>query len=175
MMIQSTEAYHPSKYTKIRGSKQTEQVPANDRCHKCQQRGSHWINNCPLDLGGKRIKRSSGIPRTSIEAVEGPLVPDTMVTPDDTYSVLAPARPLVVPPPATAAPKMPPPSAPDSPMSASETLTKEAEQRMSNQRWDMHDFVTRVENSETKDIKLMSHKKMVGIRFRGMSEQESDY
>ena len=57
--------------------------------------------------------------------------------PDGTYAVLASTRLLLFPPPTTAPPKMPSPSVPDSPMSASETLTKEAEQRIVNQRWDM--------------------------------------
>ena len=43
-------------------------------------------------------------------------------------AVLSPARPLVSLPPTTAPPEMPSPSKQNSPMSASETLTKEAEQ-----------------------------------------------
>ena len=137
MMIQSTHDYHPSKYANIRHSNQTGQVPSHYRCHRCQQRGSHWIKNCLLGLEGKWVKRSTGIPRTCMNTVEGPWVPGVMMTLDGTYAVVAPTEPLVVPPPTTAPPEMPIPSAPDSPMSASETLTKEAEQRMSNQRWDM--------------------------------------
>ena len=135
MMIQSTLDYHPSKYADIRHSKQTGPVPPHFRCHRCQQRGSHWVYNCPLGLEGKRVKRSTGIPRSFMNTVEGPWVPGAMMTPDGTYAVVAPAESLVVPPPTTAPPEMPPP-APDSTPSASKTRTKEAEKRIPIQRWD---------------------------------------
>ena len=134
-MIQSTLDYHPSKYADIRHSKQTGPVPPHFRCHRCQQRGSHWVYNCPLGLEGKRVKRSTGIPRSFMNTVEGPWVPGAMMTPDGTYAVVAPAESLVVPPPTTAPPEMPPP-APDSTPSASKTRTKEAEKRIPIQRWD---------------------------------------
>ena len=71
MMIQPTLDYHPSKYVDIRHSKQTGPVLPHFRCHRCQQRGSHWIYNCPLGLEGKRVKRSTGIPRSFMNTVEG--------------------------------------------------------------------------------------------------------
>ena len=135
-MIQSTLDYHPSKYADIRYSKQTGPVPPHFRCHRCQQRGSHWIHNCPLRLEGKRGKRSTGIPRSFMNTVEGPWVQGAMMTSDGTYAVVAPVESLVLPPPTAAPSEMPPPSAPDTTMSASETLTKEAEQRIPIQRWD---------------------------------------
>ena len=135
MMIQSTLDYHPSKYADIRHSKQTGPVPPHYRCHRCQQRGSHWIHNCPLRLEGKRVKRSTGIPRSFMNTVEGPWVPGAMMTSDGTYGVVAPAESLVVPPHSAAPPEMPPP-APNSATSASESQTKEAVQRKPIQRWD---------------------------------------
>ncbi|XP_044734609.1 E3 ubiquitin-protein ligase RBBP6 isoform X3 [Chrysoperla carnea] len=94
MMTQSTLDYDPSKfknnYMKIRGANQMGEVPANYRCYKCHQPG-HWIKNCPLGLSQEpvEIKKSTGIPRSFMVPVEGPMVPGAMMTPTGQYAVPA--------------------------------------------------------------------------------------
>lgn len=75
---------------KIRGANQTGDVPANYRCYKCHQPG-HWIKNCPLGTNQEpiEIKKSTGIPRSFMVPVEGPLVPGAMMTPTGHYAVPA--------------------------------------------------------------------------------------
>lgn len=129
MMFQSTQDYHTSNYQYIPGSQQFGQVPLHYVCHRCRQRGSHWIKNCPLRLDGKWVRKPSGIPRNFLKTVDS-AVPGAMMTPDGKYAIWTPpTQPLVVPPPTTAPAKIPPPPAPDSPMSASKTLTNETKQQ----------------------------------------------
>lgn len=75
---------------KIRGANQTGEVPPNYRCYKCHQPG-HWIKNCPsgIDREPIEIKKSTGIPRSFMVPVEGPLVPGAMMTPTGHYAVPA--------------------------------------------------------------------------------------
>ncbi|XP_031620939.1 E3 ubiquitin-protein ligase RBBP6 isoform X2 [Contarinia nasturtii] len=75
MMKQSTMDYDPRNYQKVRGSAQTGEVPSTYRCYKCNKMG-HWIKNCPLnahhDASHTEIKRSTGIPRSFIDAGNSP-------------------------------------------------------------------------------------------------------
>ncbi|XP_034952657.1 E3 ubiquitin-protein ligase RBBP6 [Chelonus insularis] len=90
MMTQSTQDYDPSNYMKIRGANQSGDLPPNYLCYKCHQPG-HWIKNCPLGLNQEpiEIKKSTGIPRSFMVPVEGPLVPGAMMTPTGQYAVPA--------------------------------------------------------------------------------------
>ncbi|KAG8224862.1 hypothetical protein J437_LFUL005465, partial [Ladona fulva] len=88
MMTQSTQDYDPSNYIKIKGANQVGEVPSNYRCYKCHQTG-HWIKNCPLIQEPIEIKKSTGIPRSFMVPVEGPLVPGAMMTPTGHFAVPA--------------------------------------------------------------------------------------
>ncbi|CAG9859741.1 unnamed protein product [Phyllotreta striolata] len=88
MMSQSTQDYDPSNYIKLRGANQVGAVPPNYRCYKCHQ-GGHWIKDCTFALGAEpvEIKKSTGIPRSFMIAVEGPQVPGAMMTPNGQFAV----------------------------------------------------------------------------------------
>nr|XP_023022973.1 E3 ubiquitin-protein ligase RBBP6 isoform X1 [Leptinotarsa decemlineata] len=88
MMSQSTQDYDPSNYLKIRGSNQVGNVPPNYKCYKCHQ-GGHWIKDCNFAQGPDpvEIRKSTGIPRSFMVAVEGPQVPGAMMTPNGQYAV----------------------------------------------------------------------------------------
>ncbi|XP_017781314.1 PREDICTED: uncharacterized RING finger protein P8B7.15c-like, partial [Nicrophorus vespilloides] len=59
-------------------------MPANYVCRKCYIPG-HWINDCPLGKDRMPIKKSSGIPRTFMETVNGPEVEGAMYMSNGTY------------------------------------------------------------------------------------------
>ncbi|XP_056644293.1 E3 ubiquitin-protein ligase RBBP6 isoform X2 [Diorhabda sublineata] len=88
MMSQSTQDYDPSNYMKIRGANQVGAVPANYKCFKCHQ-GGHWIKDCTFGMGSDpgEIKKSTGIPRSFMVAVDGPQVPGAMMTPNGQFAV----------------------------------------------------------------------------------------
>ncbi|XP_059471341.1 E3 ubiquitin-protein ligase RBBP6 [Neocloeon triangulifer] len=92
MMKQATSDYDPSNYMRIKGSSQIGEVPGHYRCHRCHQSG-HWIKNCPLtkEFGEPlaEVKKSTGIPRSFMVPVAGPLVPGAMITPTGSYAVPA--------------------------------------------------------------------------------------
>ncbi|KAH9920816.1 DWNN domain-containing protein [Amylocystis lapponica] len=72
-------------------------LPASYVCYRCGQKG-HWIQDCPTnndrDYDNKpRIKRTTGIPRSFLKAVETPngqLGQGVMVTPEGGYVVAQP-------------------------------------------------------------------------------------
>jgi len=87
-------------------------VPPGYICYRCGQKGrwsaifeavsyswvGHWIQDCPTnndpEYDKKRIKRTTGIPRSflkSVEPTEGaPLAQGVMVTPDGGYVIAQP-------------------------------------------------------------------------------------
>ncbi|KAJ7759258.1 DWNN domain-containing protein [Mycena metata] len=73
-------------------------LPASYVCYRCGQKG-HWIQDCPTNNDREfdhrpRIKRTTGIPRSMLKAVENPNVAElgqgVMVTPDGGYVVAQP-------------------------------------------------------------------------------------
>ncbi|KAH8108327.1 DWNN-domain-containing protein [Phellopilus nigrolimitatus] len=73
-------------------------LPPSYVCYRCGQKG-HWIHDCPTnndrDYDNRpRIKRTTGIPRSFLKAVESPsegkLGQGVMVTPDGGYVVAQP-------------------------------------------------------------------------------------
>lgn len=75
---------------RIRGANQIGPVPHTYRCRRCFQTG-HWIKNCPnrSTMDPVDVKKSTGIPRSFMVPVAGPLVPGAMMTPLGTYAVPA--------------------------------------------------------------------------------------
>lgn len=75
------------------------ELPPGYICYRCGL-GGHWIQNCPTNddpnFDKKRIRRTTGIPRSMLEAVEkpieggGPLASGVMVTPDGGYVIARP-------------------------------------------------------------------------------------
>ncbi|RXW14452.1 hypothetical protein EST38_g11402 [Candolleomyces aberdarensis] len=73
-------------------------LPASYVCYRCGQKG-HWIQDCPTNNDREfdnrpRIKRTTGIPRSMLKAVENPnsaeIGQGVMVTPDGGYVVAQP-------------------------------------------------------------------------------------
>ncbi|KAF9563120.1 DWNN-domain-containing protein [Agrocybe pediades] len=73
-------------------------LPPSYVCYRCGQKG-HWIQDCPTnsdrDFDNRpRIKRTTGIPRSMLKAVDNPnsseLTQGVMVTPDGGYVVAQP-------------------------------------------------------------------------------------
>jgi protein MPE1 len=73
-------------------------LPASYVCYRCGQKG-HWIKDCPTNSDRDydhrpRIKRTTGIPRSMLKAVENPdgtaLGQGVMVTPEGGYVVAQP-------------------------------------------------------------------------------------
>ncbi|KAL0567645.1 Protein mpe1 [Marasmius crinis-equi] len=73
-------------------------LPASYVCYRCGQKG-HWIKDCPTNSDREydnkpRIKRTTGIPRSMLKAVENPnqgdLASGVMVTPEGGYVVAQP-------------------------------------------------------------------------------------
>ncbi|THU87980.1 DWNN-domain-containing protein [Dendrothele bispora CBS 962.96] len=72
-------------------------LPASYVCYRCGQKG-HWIKDCPTNSDREfdnkpRLKRTTGIPRSMLKAVEGPqgqLAQGVMVTPEGGYVVAQP-------------------------------------------------------------------------------------
>ncbi|KAG8760155.1 hypothetical protein FRC14_003911 [Serendipita sp. 396] len=75
------------------------ELPPGYICYRCGL-GGHWIHDCPTNndpnFDKKRIRRTTGIPRSMLEAVErptegsGPLAQGVMVTPDGGYVIARP-------------------------------------------------------------------------------------
>ncbi|XP_071521063.1 uncharacterized protein snama isoform X2 [Panulirus ornatus] len=76
MVAQSTMAYHPSKYVKLRVSRMMGSVPLDYKCYKCHQSG-HWVNMCPLN--NQDLRKSTGIPSKFLVEVNDPNVPGVMI------------------------------------------------------------------------------------------------
>ncbi|KAJ7180717.1 DWNN domain-containing protein [Mycena filopes] len=73
-------------------------LPPSYVCYRCGQKG-HWIQDCPTNNDREfdhrpRIKRTTGIPRSMLKAVENPNIAElgqgVMVTPDGGYVVAQP-------------------------------------------------------------------------------------
>jgi len=72
-------------------------LPASYVCYRCGQKG-HWIQDCPTNNDREydnrpRIKRTTGIPRSFLKAVESPngqIGQGVMVTPEGGYVVAQP-------------------------------------------------------------------------------------
>ncbi|KIM44717.1 hypothetical protein M413DRAFT_442673 [Hebeloma cylindrosporum] len=73
-------------------------LPPSYVCYRCGQKG-HWIQDCPTNNDREfdnrpRIKRTTGIPRSMLKAVENPtgsdLTQGVMVTPEGGYVVAQP-------------------------------------------------------------------------------------
>ncbi|PPQ96278.1 hypothetical protein CVT26_005665 [Gymnopilus dilepis] len=73
-------------------------LPPSYVCYRCGQKG-HWIQDCPTNSDREfdnrpRIKRTTGIPRSMLKAVENPngteLTQGVMVTPEGGYVVAQP-------------------------------------------------------------------------------------
>ncbi|KIY65510.1 DWNN-domain-containing protein [Cylindrobasidium torrendii FP15055 ss-10] len=74
-------------------------LPPSYVCYRCGQKG-HWIKDCPTNNDREfdhkpRIKRTTGIPRSMLKAVENPnstgqIGPGIMVTPEGGYVVAQP-------------------------------------------------------------------------------------
>jgi len=73
-------------------------LPPSYVCYRCGQKG-HWIQDCPTNSDREfdhkpRIKRTTGIPRSMLKAVENPNIAElgsgVMVTPDGGYVVAQP-------------------------------------------------------------------------------------
>lgn len=83
MMVQSCHAYDPINYTKI--------PPPSYTCFRCGKPG-HYIKNCPTK-GDKnfepirRIKRSSGIPRSFMMEVKDPNMKGAMLSDTGKYVI----------------------------------------------------------------------------------------
>ncbi|KAI0741590.1 DWNN domain-containing protein [Daedaleopsis nitida] len=84
--------FHPPHHTPDR------QLPPSYVCYRCGQKG-HWIQECPTNNDREfdnrpRIKRTTGIPRSFLKAVDnpttGPLGQGVMVTPEGGYVVAQP-------------------------------------------------------------------------------------
>lgn len=90
MMVQSTYAYAPLNYLKVRNN-QSGKVPATNVCKRCHKKG-HWFQDCTFRINGKpaSIRKATGIPRTMVKVVEGPEVPGAMITVTGEYVVYAP-------------------------------------------------------------------------------------
>lgn len=78
---------------------QQRELPAGYICYRCGL-GGHWIHDCPTNndpnFDKKRIRRTTGIPRSMLESVDrptegsGPLAQGVMVTPDGGYVIARP-------------------------------------------------------------------------------------
>ncbi|KZT20096.1 DWNN-domain-containing protein [Neolentinus lepideus HHB14362 ss-1] len=104
-MSHATRVYNNSRGTGFnRGGKphhmQSHQpersLPPSYVCYRCGKKG-HWIQDCPTnndrDFDNKpRIKRTTGIPRSFLKAVEGPTAggQGVMVTPEGGYVIAQP-------------------------------------------------------------------------------------
>ncbi|KAJ6581563.1 DWNN domain-containing protein [Mycena capillaripes] len=86
-------------YTPHQAPQQAERpLPPSYVCYRCGQKG-HWIQDCPTNNDREfdhrpRIKRTTGIPRSMLKAVENPNIAElgqgVMVTPDGGYVVAQP-------------------------------------------------------------------------------------
>ncbi|KAG9017163.1 hypothetical protein FRB90_001515 [Tulasnella sp. 427] len=76
----------------------TRPLPPGYICHRCNKKG-HWIQDCPTNDDREydnrpRVKRTTGIPRSFLKAVEvtndGPMAKGVMVTPEGGFVVAEP-------------------------------------------------------------------------------------
>ena len=84
MIAQSTIAFHPSNFVKLRKSNMTGKVPKEYKCYKCHQHG-HWVQNCTLN--NQDLRKTTGIPSTFLKEVKDANVPGAMITADGKFVI----------------------------------------------------------------------------------------
>lgn len=99
--FQNNRTHHaggPSSYNPPPRQTDSRPLPPGYICHRCNKKG-HWIQDCPTNDDREydnrpRVKRTTGIPRSFLKAVEvtndGPIAKGVMVTPEGGFVVAEP-------------------------------------------------------------------------------------
>ncbi|KAH0546340.1 hypothetical protein KQX54_008638 [Cotesia glomerata] len=89
MMKLSTADYSPSKWLKV-PLKQSEPVPPLSVCRRCHKPG-HWVHQCTFTTNRKSasFKKAYRISRTMMRIVNGPEVPEAMLTTTGKFVIYA--------------------------------------------------------------------------------------
>ncbi|ODV98568.1 hypothetical protein PACTADRAFT_21284, partial [Pachysolen tannophilus NRRL Y-2460] len=74
-VLQNQEVYHFQRSNNNNNNKQEDAPPPGYICYRCGAK-DHWIKNCPTNNDpnweGKRIKRTTGIPKSYLKTIERP-------------------------------------------------------------------------------------------------------